>query len=139
VRKLKEQIVCVSLLVLIIFSTHLSTALGTGCTIALYRLKYPDQIQAGQSFGLQTQVTVNCEFAGYWYTLRLDLTDAQSGKILSETASTWSPLPNEASHVFGWLTNTATAPYRTGYLRLQLDVTILGQTSSQVQILVKVV
>ena len=134
-----SQIVSVGLLALIILSTHLSLALGTGCTIALYRLKYPDQVGVDQSFELQTQVTVNCGFAGYWYTLRLDLADTRSGQILSETTSTWSPLPNEASHVYGWLINTATAPSTRGYWRLQLDVTIIDQTSSQVQILVKVV
>ena len=134
-----SQIVLVSLLALIILSTHLSLALGTGCTIAVYRLKYPDQVEAGQSFELQTQVTVNCGFAGYWYTLRLDLSDARSGRILSEATSTWSPLPNEASHVYGWLTNTATAPSTRGYWRLQLDVTVIDQTSSQIQILVRVV
>ena len=98
------------------------------CEIVNLSIKHPDSVPAGQVLQVSAVITSSCD-ASVTYTLRVDLVDQRSGKVLSSVRMPYYPT---APGFIQPINNTATAPSSLGSWVLQDQVYIINNLNGQV-------
>ncbi len=106
------------------YSTPAVRSQSSGCYFTAMDLYGPASVQEGQRFEVHTLFSVTCTGAGE-YTLRADLVDARTGRILSTVRTTYAILGPFA----GVFTNSVVAP-RAGWWSLQMNLYVLDSNGA---------
>ena len=102
--------------------SHYSVA-ATRCQVSSPSYVVPSVAMPGQLIQTATSVSGSCTSNGEdYYSVRVDLVDANSGLILSDNST---PIGYNATHFTVTVENTATAPSTNGTWTLNIDVYVI--------------
>ena len=109
-------------LIALVSLSHSSVA-AVRCQVSSPSYVIPSVVVPGQQIQTATSVSGSCTSDGEdYYSVRVDLIDANSGFILSDNST---PIGYNATHFTVTVENTATAPSTNGTWKLNLDVYVI--------------